>query len=444
MDIGIVRDGEGMIHEGNRMDFKEGIREKIHQLEVCADKNDNIIWYDRVVDILYDKDDSVTDEVIEAVIWELEKKGISVERKQDEDYANDSNNTNKFIPADVNISQRPMNVYNLMERLVNHEINMAPGFQRHGVWTKEQQSRLIESLILKIPIPTFYFNAVDEGEWVVIDGLQRMTAFNNFLVGKKNEEGNWIKEKFCGLEYMEDFNGKTFDDLPRQYIRRIKETPIVAYIVEKGTPDGIVYNIFERINTGGVKLEKQEIRHAMYGGKATELIRRLAESEVFIQATQHAISPERMEDREYANRFIAFTELDYVKEYEGNVDDFLRKALKKVNQYDDRNIARIEQTFYRVMQGCRDIFGKYAFRKYNNDTRRRGPINKALFESWGVVLSELPQDKINVLVHNREKLMVKLGDRMQDNEFALALKGGSPSALKRRIEIVREIVEEVL
>lgn len=438
-----IRAGE-MVYEGNTMDFKEGIKDKVRQLEVYADKNDNIIWYDRVVDILYDKDDSVTDEIIEAVIEELETKGISVEKKQDEDYVNDSKTTNKFIPADVNISQRPMNVYNLMERLINHEINMTPGFQRHGVWTKEQQSRLIESLILKIPIPTFYFNAVDEGEWVVIDGLQRMTAFNNFLVGRKNDKGDWIKDKFCGLEYMEDFNGKTFDDLPRQYIRRIKETPIIAYIVEKGTPDGIVYNIFERINTGGVKLEKQEIRHAMYGGKATELLRKLAESEAFIQATQHAISPERMEDREYVNRFIAFTELNYVKEYEGNVDDFLRKVLKKVNQYDDRNIARIEQNFYRVMWGCRDIFGKYAFRKYNNDTKRRGPVNKALFESWGVVLSELPQDKINVLVKKKKELMSRLGDRMQDNEFALALKGGSPSALKRRIEIVREIVEEVL
>lgn len=444
VDIRISKDSQGMIYEEDRMDYKEGIEDKIHQLEVYADKNDNIIWYDRVVDILYDKDNSVTDEVIEAVVCELEKKGITVERKQDEDYVNDSNNSNKFIPADVNISQRPLNVYNLMERLINHEINMAPGFQRHGVWTKEQQSRLIESLILKIPIPTFYFNAVDEGEWVVIDGLQRMTAFNDFLVGKKNEKGEWIKEKFCGLEYMEDFNGKTFDDLPRQYIRRIKETPIVAYIVEKGTPDGIVYNIFERINTGGVKLEKQEIRHAMYGGKATELIQRLAESEVFIQATQHAVSPERMEDREYVNRFIAFTELDYVKEYEGNVDDFLRKSLKKINQYDDWNIVRVEQNFYRVMRGCRDIFGKFAFRKYNNATRRRGPVNKALFESWGVVLSELPQDKINVLVQNRKELMIKLGDRLQDNEFALALKGGSLSALKRRIDIVREIVEEVL
>lgn len=426
------------------MDFKEGIKEKICQIETYAGKNDNIIWYDRVVDILSDKDDSVTDHMIEAVIGELENRGVSVEKKQDEDYANGSDNINNFIPADVNISQRPMNVYNLMERLENYEINMTPGFQRHGVWTKEQQSRLIESLILKIPIPTFYFNAVDEGEWVVIDGLQRLTAFNNFLVGRKDDEGVWVKEKLCGLEYMADFNGKTFDDLPRQYIRRIKETPIVAYIVEKGTPEGIVYNIFERINTGGVKLNKQEIRHAMYGGKATELLQRLAESELFIQATQHAILSKRMEDREYINRYIAFTELDYVDEYEGNVDDFLRKALKKVNQYDDKNIVRIEQTFYRVMKGCKDIFGKFAFRKYNNDTMRRGPINKALFESWAVVLSKLPQDKINLLVKHREELLLKLGNRMQDNEFALALKGGSPSALKRRIEIIREIVGEVL
>ncbi len=432
---------EDMVKE---VELKEGIKEKINQLQVYADKNDNIIWYDRVVDILSDKDDSVTDEMIEAVIRTLEEAGISVERKQNEDYADDNNSINSFIPADVNISQRPMNVYNLMERLENHEVNMAPGFQRHGVWTKEQQSRLIESLILKIPIPTFYFNAVDEGEWVVIDGLQRMTAFHDFLVGKKNEEGVRIKERFCGLEYMADFNGKTFDDLPRQYIRRIKETPIVAYFVEKGTPEGIVYNIFERINTGGVKLEKQEIRHAMYNGKATALLERLAESALFIQATQHAISTERMEDREYVNRFIAFAELDYRNEYEGNVDDFLRKALKTVNQYDDRDIARIEQNFYRAMKGCRDIFGKYAFRKYNNDTMRRGPINKALFESWGVVLSELSQDKIDILVKKREELLRKQGIKMQDNDFSMALKGGSPSALKKRIEIVRRIVEEVL
>ncbi|MDE7327790.1 MAG: DUF262 domain-containing protein, partial [Lachnospiraceae bacterium] len=153
-----------------KLGFNDIIKEKICELKDYAEKNDNIIWYDRVVDILYDKDDSITDEMIEQVICQLEEDGISVERRPDEDYADDVSQAGHFIPADVNITQRPMNVYNLMERLENHEINMAPEFQRHGdLWTKEQQSRLIESLVLKIPIPTFYFNAVDDGKWIVID-----------------------------------------------------------------------------------------------------------------------------------------------------------------------------------------------------------------------------------------------------------------------------------
>ena len=191
-------------------------------------------------------------------------------------------------------------------------------------------------------------------------------------------------------------------------------------------------------------MEPQEIRHAMYGGKATELLQRLAESEIFIKATQHAISPKRMEDREYVNRFIAFTELDYSKEYRGNIDDFLRDALKAVNRYDDKDIVRVEENFYRVMQACKTIFGKYAFRRYNNETKRRSAINKAIFEAWGIVLSELKEDEIIVLEQRREELIVKFGERMQEKEFNLALKGGKPSALKKRIEIVRETVEEVL
>ncbi|MBD5448552.1 MAG: DUF262 domain-containing protein [Lachnospiraceae bacterium] len=406
------------------MEFKQSIVEKIQELKLYAEKSDNIVWYDRVLDILYEKDDTVTEEVIENVIKELEDYGIHIERKTDEGYEDAAEGTESFIPADVNISQRPMNVYNIMERLENHEINMEPEFQRHGnLWTKEQQSRLIESLMLKIPIPTFYFNAADEEEWVVIDGLQRLSAFYNFLVGKENENGVRVKEKFCGLQYMRDFNDKTFDDLPRQYIRRIKETPIVAYTVEKGTPDGIVYNIFQRINTGGVILTSQEIRHALYGGKATELLQKLAESDEFLQVTLRAIPSKRMLDREYVNRFIAFVELDYEKDYGGNIDDFLRKALKKVNGYKKDKIAHIEETFYRVMEGSWDIFGIYAFRKYNNQSLRRGPINKALFETWSLVLSELSQDEIDTLVKKKEELMIRFGDKLQDDEFNLALKG---------------------
>lgn len=425
------------------MDAIEILSDRKKQIFELAKTLDNTIRYDRVVDILRDKEESITEETIQEVIKELEQNDVILVRDADEEYESGNTNMDDVIPADVNISQRPMNVYNLMERLENHEIDLSPEFQRNSnLWSMEQQSRLIESLMLKIPIPTFYFNATDDDKWIVIDGLQRLSAFQNFLVGNEDSNGNYIKEQLIGLEYMTDFNGFTFDDLPRQYIRRIKETPIVAYTVEKGTPDTIVYNIFQRINTGGLELKPQEIRQALYVGKATELLRRMAENEIFLQATQYSIDSNRMADCEYANRFVAFTELD-ITEYKGNIDDFLRKALRKINQYSDDEIQSIEESFIRVMTYCRDIFGRYAFRKFNENWRR-GPINKALFESWSLVFSQMTDEELNLLVQRKQELLECLQCKFQDDDYILALRAGDQYSVIRRIDITRSIVREVL
>lgn len=160
------------------MMINETLNDRKKQIFELAQTLDNTIRYDRVVDILRDKEESVTEDTIIEVIRELEEKGIIVVRDADEEYDIGNSNMDDVIPADVNISQRPMNVYNLMERLLNNEINLLPDFQRKGdLWSLEQKSRLIESLMLKIPIPTFYFNAADDDKWTVIDGLQRLTAF---------------------------------------------------------------------------------------------------------------------------------------------------------------------------------------------------------------------------------------------------------------------------
>ena len=425
------------------MDAIEILSDRKKQIFELAKTLDNTIRYDRVVDILRDKEESITEETIQEVIKELEQNDVILVRDADEEYESGNTNMDDVIPADVNISQRPMNVYNLMERLENHEIDLSPEFQRNSnLWSMEQQSRLIESLMLKIPIPTFYFNATDDDKWIVIDGLQRLSAFQNFLVGNEDSNGNYIKEQLIGLEYMTDFNGFTFDDLPRQYIRRIKETPIVAYTVEKGTPDTIVYNIFQRINTGGLELKPQEIRQALYVGKATELLRRMAENEIFLQATQYSIDSNRMADCEYANRFVAFTELD-ITEYKGNIDDFLRKALRKINQYSEDEIQSIEESFIRVMTYCRDIFGRYAFRKFNENWRR-GPINKALFESWSLVFSQMTDEELNLLVERKQELLERLQCKFQDDDYILALRAGDQYSVIRRIDITRSIVREVL
>lgn len=424
--------------------MKKNLEGKLQEIIRFARKKNNTISYNMAVDILKDKE-QINDKDITLSLEELFNRGIIVTPEEDEEYLANETDPDTFIPADVQISQRTINVYNLMERLENEEIDLAPSFQRNGnLWSLEEQSRLIESLMLKIPIPAFYFNAADDDKWIVIDGLQRLSAFYNFLVGEMNDgEEKRKKQRFVGMQYLKDFENCDFDELPRQYMRRIKETTVVAYTVEKGTPDEIVFNIFQRINTGGTILKPQEIRQALYQGKATILIEKLAKCNEFLQATQNAIRSDRMQDREYVTRFIAFTELNFEKEYKGNIDEYLIKAMKLVNTYDDNKIKKLEKNFKKIMNYCAKIFGKYAFRKYNKN-QRRGPINKAIFEMWVVCFSELTEKQLQTLENNKDQFLKSFEKIQQESTFITTVKAGDQYSVVRRIDIARDLVKEFI
>lgn len=421
------------------------ISSRIKEIENFAQKNNNEISLFVVQDIIKDKIMGVDEDLLNRVLDQLREKEIRIlPLDMDEGYKADQDEPDKFIPSDVNITQTPTNISNIMDRLENEEYDLSPAFQRNGgLWNEEKQSQLIESLMLKIPLPAFYFDASREDAWVVIDGLQRLTAFRNYLVGNIQEDGSRKKYSFKGMQYLTDFNGKTFDDLPRQYIRRIKESSIVAYTVTKGTPEEVVYNIFQRINTGGVQLNDQEIRQALYSGTGTNLIKELANRQEFKEATQFAVKPDRMLDREYVLRFISFTELDYKKEYKGNIDNFLIKGLKEANNFDERDIARVTERFVRVMNVCKQVFGKYAFRKYNREFRR-GPINKAIFEIWAICFNELDNDQLEKIKRNKDRFVNRFGDLLANMEFATALKAGDQYSCIKRIEMSRQFVKEFL
>lgn len=421
------------------------ISDRIREIENFAKENDNEISLFVVQDIIKNKKTGVDEDLLNRALYQLREKGIRIlPLDMDEGYKADEDEPDTFIPSDVNITQVPTNISNIMDRLENGEFDLTPAFQRHGgLWNEEKQSQLIESLMLKIPLPAFYFDASKEDEWIVIDGLQRLTAFQNYLVGNEQEDGSRKKSVFKGMQYLTDFNGKTFDSLPRQYIRRIKESSIVAYTVTQGTPDEVVFNIFQRINTGGVQLNDQEIRQALYSGKGTDLIRDLAERTEFKEATQFAVKPERMLDREYALRFVSFTELDYKKEYKGNIDNFLIKGLKKANNFDEKDIARVTNRFVRIMNACKDIFGKYAFRKYNQDFRR-GPINKALFEIWSICFSELDNEQLEEIKKDKDRFVIEFGKILSDTEFISVLKSGDQYALAKRVNTCRRFVKRFL
>lgn len=176
--------------------MKKVLEEKLEQIVQFARTKNNTISHNTVIDILKDKEDQLTEQDIVDAIGELGYRGVIIAPEDDEEYLANETDPDTFIPAEVQISQRTINVYNLMERLDNEEIDLAPSFQRKGdLWSLEEQSRLIESLMLKIPIPAFYFNAADDDKWIVIDGLQRLSAFYNFLVGKKEEGSNKRKKK---------------------------------------------------------------------------------------------------------------------------------------------------------------------------------------------------------------------------------------------------------
>lgn len=429
----------------NIMKKEIDISSKIREIEEFAKDNENQITLFVVQDIIKNKTEGVDEDLFNNVLYQLREKGIRIlPEDSDEGYVSENEDSEKFIPSDVNITQTPINISTIMERLENDEYDLAPAFQRHGgLWDKKKQSQLIESLMLKIPLPAFYFDASKEDEWVVIDGLQRLTTFKNYLVGNVMEDGNVVKYEFQGLQYLTDFNGKTFDDLPRQYIRRIKESSIVAYTVAKGTPEAIVFNIFQRINTGGVHLNDQEIRQALYSGKGTDLIKTLSERQEFRIATQFAVKSERMLDREYVLRFISFTELDYKHEYKGNIDSFLIKGLKKIDGYCEADIERVTEKFISVMNTCHSIFGKFAFRKYNKDFHR-GPINKAIFELWAICFSELNADELNRIISRKEEILSRFGELLVNKEFATALKAGDQYSFIKRIEMGRSFIKEFL
>jgi Protein of unknown function DUF262. len=348
----------------------------------------------------------------------------------------------KIKPYDtskIDISPKTFSLDIYISRLENNEIDLMPDFQRKaGLWSQQQKSQLIESLILKIPLPAFYFDGSNNDNWIVIDGLQRLTTLKEFFIDK-----SLFLE---GLEFLADLNGVCVSDMPRAYLRRMKETSIISYIIDPGAPANLKYNIFKRINTGGLKLEPQEIRHTLFQGYATRFIKKLAETTKFKEATGYSIATERMLDREFVLRFIAFYELG-VEEYEGTIDEYLNKAMELINKKyptDILHAEKVERTFELVLDTSLQIFGKFSFRRMPDEVKRRS-ISKALFETWTSIMAKYEMDDLQLLVELKKQLKEKYMPMfVDDEEFYNAIGSGKVASVRKRFEKIEKLIEEVL
>ena len=288
--------------------------------------------------------------------------------------------------------------------------------------------------MLKIPLPAFYFDASDEGDWLIIDGLQRITAINEFIVQKTL--------KLEGLEFFNDLNDLGYDELPRQFTRRIDESSLITFTVNEGTPVNVKYNIFKRLNTGGLELTPQEIRHALYQGQATVFLKELSSSKEFLKVTCHSIKTDRMLDQEFVLRFMAICYYG-IENYDGMPEKFLNETMDYINQQKQEKIVNMRERFFEIMIAIYRIFDNYAFRKMAEDGRRR-PINKAIYEMWCKSIYDLDNVQREKLIEKKQKLLLKYIDLCEQNDFQIYVKASDKYSYIKRVNQIKDLVEEVL
>ncbi len=345
-----------------------------------------------------------------------------------------------FDPTKIRVETRPMTIDLVLSRINHDELDLAPDFQRkEGIWKEDVKSRLIESILIRIPLPAFYLDATNDDKWLVIDGLQRLSAIKEFIIDKTL--------KLKGLEYLKDIEGKNYDELPRNYQRRIAETQLTLYLIEKGTPPEVKYNIFKRINTGGLPLSPQELRHALNPGKATKLLARLAEFPEFKQVINLGESKKaRRDDHEFIVGFLAYTITPY-KDYpvKKGRDYFFNETLATVNKMNDAELNVIEVKFRKVMVAAFEIFGDRAFRKLSAENPdKKYPINKSLFEAWSACLGNLTDEQIELLIKRKTQLIQKFINCMKNDEAFVKSISLGPQKISYRFSLIEHIIEEVL
>lgn len=371
-----------------------------------------------------------------------------------EDLGSEQTRIKPWDPKEIRITTKTFSLREIVSQIDDGEIDLSPDFQREYVWKSRQRTRLIESVLLGIPLPAFYFNQSQNGNYQVVDGVQRLSTIRLFM---KDEHA--LGE--VDLEYLKDLKGLYFSELDKVLVRRLRSTQIVVHVIEPQTPDEVKYDIFNRVNTLGSPLSAQEIRHAMSGKRSREFLARLAENDIFDKATENHYkrtdsagkvvrNSRRMANRELVLRFCAFRTCT-ISEYREfpSLDAFLMNFTKRIDgvsersEINDSELKKLSDDFENAMTAASIILEEAAFRRWPLDADRRGPINRAVFEAQANALADHP---LKILKNKKQKVVKALRSAFDDPEYvkSVTVGTGSPSRVAYRIDETRKILKEAL
>jgi hypothetical protein len=329
-------------------------------------------------------------------------------------------------------------VREVVRRVKNERFELNPDFQREFVWSPEKQSRLIESCLMRIPLPVFYVAEARDGRIIVVDGLQRLSTFRRYLDAE-------FRLAFSRSEDAapHPLEGKRFMDLEVKLRERVEDTQLTLYILDSKAPERAKLDIFERVNSGE-PLTRQQMRNCLYNGPATRWLKSASEGEPFLRATGGSLDRKRMRDREAINRFCAFWLLGWQKYPSGDMDSFLADTLTKMNGMGSDELLALRQRFDASMDANFALFEKHAFRKSlaGDAAGNRSVLNIALFDVCSVALARLDPGDVGASAEVvRRAIRGLIGNSRF--EHAVTYSTNSRKQVALRFEMIQEALEGV-
>ena len=330
----------------------------------------------------------------------------------------------------VLIRNESRTVADVLRRISQGRYVLDPDFQRDFIWTDLKQSKLVESVLMRIPLPVFYLAEDPEGRMIVVDGLQRLSTFNRFVNG-----GLPLR-----LSDQRELDGKRFADLSSKLQNRIEDCNLTLYIIDSKVPERARLDIFERVNSG-VPLTRQQMRNSLYSGPGTRFLKEEAGTPLFLNATGRSLRTSSMRDREFVNRFCGFQLLP-LKRYRREMDDFLADTLKCMNQMDDAELSRLSTAFQNGLNNNLIVFGEHAFRKHVEGQTRRSVINASLWDVMSTGLSRFPTEVVRARVDDLRDALHVL---MERDDFIASITYGTNDTrrVNHRFGVTSDMFQEV-
>lgn len=368
----------------------------------------------------------------------IRKLDVSTEIKDYKEYERKGLN-----PNDINFTEGKISIYSIIEKIKAGVIDLFTDFQRSSnLWTISDQSRLIESFLIKFPVPSFYFDSSSNDTWLVIDGLQRLSTLKNFIIDKNF--------KLTKLEYLKELEGKYYHELPAPDQLALLDYNVSIFNFKEGTPVRVKYSLFERINTAGLVLNSQEIRHALNQGdpddpsnNPAKYLATLSKVGIF-KEIWGSMSKERMQDRESILRYVAFR-ITHYSDYKPDMKEFLDESMTKLYSTTPERLDDIEFGFKKALLLTRTLFGKNE-RYFTAKTSSGSELfRNSLFDTFLYNFSILPEEKRKTLEERKLIFREKYSQLIHNELFLenITDKANTKEGVDYRFEKVKELIDSI-